>query len=275
MLRRDRLIRMQIHELMDACLFAVAFWISYLLRANPDIIDLFNLPPVDVADRYEYVWLYLLLIPAAPMILEAQGFYSRPLLCSRSRTAWILFKSCLVASLGLVLALFLFRIYVARWIIIWFGCISFVLVFVKEELLLLALRSKLGQTQYRRRFLLVGSTEETARLRADLKERGAIGIDIEAEVELNKTSVGRMVEMLHEHSVNGVIVCGNRAYFEQVEQAIRACELEGVEVWLVADFFKTQISRTTLDDFYGRPVLVFRSTPKLPGKVWLNSLSIS
>ena len=38
--------------------------------------------------------------------------------------------------------------------------------------------------------------------------------------------------------------------------------VEGVEAWLVADFFKTQISRTSFDDFYGRPVLVFRSTPE-------------
>ncbi len=68
--------------------------------------------------------------------------------------------------------------------------------------------------------------------------------------------------MLHEHSVNGVVVNARRAYFEQIEAVIRACELEGVEVWLVADFFQTQISRTTLDNFNGRPVLVFRSTPE-------------
>jgi len=35
-----------------------------------------------------------------------------------------------------------------------------------------------------------------------------------------------------------------------------------VEAWLVADFFKTQISSPSLDDFYGRPVLVFRSAPE-------------
>ena len=49
---------------------------------------------------------------------------------------------------------------------------------------------------------------------------------------------------------------------EQVEAIIRACELEGVEAWLITDFFKTQISHTSLDEFYGRPVLVFRSTPE-------------
>jgi exopolysaccharide biosynthesis polyprenyl glycosylphosphotransferase len=59
-----------------------------------------------------------------------------------------------------------------------------------------------------------------------------------------------------------VILNAKRSYFEQVEAAIQACELEGVEAWLVADFFKTQISRTSLDDFYGRPILVFRSTPE-------------
>jgi exopolysaccharide biosynthesis polyprenyl glycosylphosphotransferase len=68
--------------------------------------------------------------------------------------------------------------------------------------------------------------------------------------------------MLHEHAVNGVILSAKHAYFEQVEAAIRACELEGVEAWLVADFFKTKISRTSFDDFYGWPVLVFRSTPE-------------
>jgi len=35
-----------------------------------------------------------------------------------------------------------------------------------------------------------------------------------------------------------------------------------VEAWLVADFFQTQISHTTFDDFNGRPVLVFRSAPE-------------
>jgi exopolysaccharide biosynthesis polyprenyl glycosylphosphotransferase len=39
--------------------------------------------------------------------------------------------------------------------------------------------------------------------------------------------------------------------------------LEGVEAWLVADFFQTRISQTTLDDFCGRPILVFHSGPQL------------
>jgi exopolysaccharide biosynthesis polyprenyl glycosylphosphotransferase len=87
-------------------------------------------------------------------------------------------------------------------------------------------------------------------------------MDVIAELDLNETSVERMVELLHEHSVNGVIISAKRSFFDQVEAAVRACELEGIEVWLMADFFKTQISRTTFDDFYGHAIMVFRAVPE-------------
>jgi len=72
----------------------------------------------------------------------------------------------------------------------------------------------------------------------------------------------QLVTLLHEHSINGVILSARHTFFDQAEAVIKACELEGVEAWLVADFFKTQISHTSFDDFYGRPVMVFRSTPE-------------
>src|SRR4051812_48802699 len=100
MLRRDRQIRMQIHQLMDACLFAVAFWMAHVFRSNADVIDLLGLDPISPFDSY--VWLYLILIPAAPLILEAQGFYSRPVLCNRRTTAWQLLKGTMFTCLVLV-----------------------------------------------------------------------------------------------------------------------------------------------------------------------------
>src|SRR5580700_4457741 len=112
MLRRDRLIRMQIHQLMDACIFAVAFWLAYLFRGNADVRDLLGLD--DISPFGNYVWLYLILMPTAPMVLEAQGFYDRPVYSSRQQTAWQLFKGCLFTVLVLVLALFFRRASIAR-----------------------------------------------------------------------------------------------------------------------------------------------------------------
>jgi exopolysaccharide biosynthesis polyprenyl glycosylphosphotransferase len=262
MLRRDRQIRMQIHQLVDACLFGFGFWLAYVLRANQDIIDLFGLQ--EWKQPFEtYVPLYLVLIPAAPLILEAQGFYGRTPFCARWATAWMLLKGCFFTSFGLVLTMYLFKIPpVARWVVIWFGFIAFGLVFAKEELLRWLASTRLARAQYRRRVILVGADEETARMETALNSRSTKELEVLARLDLAQSPVQRLVEMLHEHSVNGVILSAKHAYFEQVEAAIRACELEGVEAWLVADFFKAQFSRTSFDDFYGWPVLVFRSTPE-------------
>ncbi len=261
MLRRHRQIRMQIHQLMDACLFAIAFWLAYVLRSNLDLANFLGLAP-EVGSFDTYTWLLLILIPAAVLILEAQGFYNRPFVSRRSML-WQLFKGCLLMTLGLVLVLFLAKMMIARSVVIWFGGISFVLVYLKEEMVRLASRSKLAQSQYRRRFILVGAGEETAVMRKRFKEKPEEeAIEVLAELDLNRVPVQRLVEMLHEYSVNGVILSGRRSKFDQVEQALQVCELEGVEAWLVADFFKTQISHASFDDFYGWPVMVFRCTPE-------------
>jgi exopolysaccharide biosynthesis polyprenyl glycosylphosphotransferase len=82
------------------------------------------------------------------------------------------------------------------------------------------------------------------------------------ELDINDTGVKELVSLLHKASPNSVVINAKHTFFGQVEKAILACEREGIDAWLVADFFKTQISRTTLDDLQGRPVLVFRSTPE-------------
>jgi exopolysaccharide biosynthesis polyprenyl glycosylphosphotransferase len=255
-------MRMQVHQLVDACLFAMSFWLAFELRADPDIMDFLRLRSVGGVRFNDVAWLLVVLIPAAPLVLEAQGFYERPLLCPRRTTFWELLKGCAITTIGLVLALFVDKQDIPRFVIFWFGGTSFVLVFIKEELLRLVFRSKLAQAQYKRQFILVGTGEETARMRGALKGHAEEDMEILAEMNLNEASVDQLVQMLHEYSVNGVILSARHSYFEQVEAAIRACEREGVEVWLVADFFKTQISRTSFDDFYGRPVLVFRTTPE-------------
>src|SRR6185436_3001220 len=205
MLRRHRQIRMQIHQLMDACLFACSFWLAYLLRTSHEVADFLGRAPE--SDSFDnYVWLYLILIPAAPLILEAQGFYNRPLLYSRRAMLWQLFKGCLFMTLGLVVVLFLAKMLLARWVVVWFGGISFLLVFLKEEVFRLMSQSKLAQAQNRRRFILVGSKEDTSEMRHQLEDKSVEEVEILAELSLKDVPVNRFVTLLHEHAVNGVIL---------------------------------------------------------------------
>jgi len=259
MLRQHRIIRMQIHQLMDACLFAVSFWLASELRAHPAIIELLHLEPAPPEDSF--FWIFLFLIPAAPMILEWQGFYNRPLVAPRKMFIWPLVRACLIATGLIILASFFFRIVFARWVVLWFPFITYALVHLKEETLLALYKSRLGMANTRRRFLLVGTLEETDRMRRDLQSQPEEDVEVVACLELGAVNTDQVVQMLHEHAVGGVLLSVRHAYFDRVEELVHACELEGVEVWLVADFFKTQISRSSFDEFHGRPVLVFRSAP--------------
>jgi exopolysaccharide biosynthesis polyprenyl glycosylphosphotransferase len=272
MLLRDRQIRTQIHQLADACIFAVSFWFAYLLRTNTQVAEWLSLENLHYDAFNNIVWLYVALIPAAPLILESQNFYNRPPLCQRASIFWPLAKGCLIITVGLVLVTYVLNLVVPRGVMTFFGFISFALVFAKEELLRLAFKSRMAQTQYKRRFVLVGTAREIARMRRELQERSDEATEIVAELDLVETPVQKIVTLLHDHSVFGVILSARHTNFEQVEYVIRACELEGVEVWLLADFFSTQISRTSLDELLGHPLLIFRTAPEASWQLLVKQL---
>jgi len=260
MLRRDRQLRTQLYQLKDAVLFALALYVAYLLRAS---IDFQILEQRGLSPFASFAWLYLMIVPVAPYVLELQGFYHRPLLGSRAITAWLLFKGCVFVTLGVIVIMFLLNMKeLNRTVIVFFGVTSFVLVFISEEVLRWGYRSSYGQSQLKKTVMLIGTEQDTAKMKADLATRTDESLEVVAEVDINQCSVEQIVRLLHERSPNGVILSGKHTYFGQIEKAIQACEIEGVDVWLVADFFRTQISRTSFDELYGRPVIVFRSVPE-------------
>ena len=153
------------------------------------------------------------------------------------------------------------RMTTPRGVMVFFGVISFALVWIKEEIIRAILHSKIAQNQYRRRFIMVGTSGENDDLREDIRMQHGQTISIVAELSLRDLSMQELVTALHSHSANGVIVNVEHAFFERVEAVIKICELEGVETWLVADFFGAQISRAEFDELGKHPLLIFRSAP--------------
>jgi exopolysaccharide biosynthesis polyprenyl glycosylphosphotransferase len=253
-------MRVQVHKVVDAGLFCVALRLAHLLRSHLPI-EIFG-GTAEIRSFEEYVWLYVLILPAAPLVLAAQGFYSRPLLPSRRQTVWQLFWASTWMTMGVILGTFFLKEFPARSVVVLFGPTSFVLILIKEELVRRWIQTKIGQAQLRKRIILAGSPEDAMALEGELRRQAQQSIEVAAKIDLNNASVETLVDLLHEHSANGVVLSARNTLFGQIERAIQACELEGVEVWLLADFFKTQISKTTLDDLYGRPMLVFRTTPE-------------
>ncbi len=264
MLQRDRQFRTQIHQLTDACVFAMSFWLAFVLRENTAFSNWLGLELIGPDSFGQVVWLYFALVPAAPLVLESQGFYSRPMLTARASMFWPLLKGCFILAIGLVLLLFIFKESnnSPRVVMVFFGIISFGLVWLKEEALRVALRSRLAKAQYKRRIVIAGTPAEIARLRKLVAAHAANSMEIAAEFNIAESSAPQLIELLHEHSVSGVLVSARHTQLERVETLIQLCETEGVEAWLIADFFATQIARASFDEMFGSPLLVFRSTPE-------------
>lgn len=256
MLRRERRIHTQIQMCVDAGIFGLSFWLAHYLRSEWRIGGSEPIFPFET-----YLWFYVIILPLVPILLTFHGFYKAHSLRIK---AWQLFRVCTLVTISLILVNYLMRIYPApaRAVIVLFGPISFVLTFLKEELTRWG-ETSLGQAQSRKRVILLGTPEDTLRLRQEMREKAFAGMEILDCLNLNQTSEEQLVTALHQHSANGVILSATHTYFGLIERAIQVCEREGIESWLLADFFKTQISRTDFDDFYGRPMLVFRSTPEV------------
>ena len=269
MLQRDRQIRTQIQQVADACLIAVSFWLAFSLRGTHFFHDWIGLENIHQDAFKKVAWLIFVVAASAPLILQSQGFYNRQVVSSRRAMFWPLTRSCIIVTSGLVLLFFLFRADAPRGVAVLFAVIAFTLVWLKEEVLLIVLRSRMAKAQYRRRIILAGIPSETARLQRGFHVRYGDEVEIAAEFNLASLPISDLIELLHEHSVSGVLVSAKHAHFEHVENIIKVCEIEGVEAYLVADFFATQIARASFDELLGHPLIVFRTTPEASWEMML------
>ena len=100
MLQRDRQFRTQLYQLTDAAIFAFSFWVAYMVRTDHTIAAALNLKVVDPESFRDIAILYFVLVPSAPLVLETQGFYTRPMLGSRLAMLWPLLKGCVILTIA-------------------------------------------------------------------------------------------------------------------------------------------------------------------------------
>jgi exopolysaccharide biosynthesis polyprenyl glycosylphosphotransferase len=256
MFEKQHTLWTRLNKVLDTGLFCVALTLAYFVRSK---VPISWLTRVDEFSGYRT--LYLLVILLAPIILATQGFYARPLIPARSHTVWSLLKGCLLLVVSLILGLFLFKLQFARAVVILFGVMSFALIVAKEELLRRIYKNKYAQDQFTRRIIVVGDREVSGPICARIRETALSQLEIVDEFDLGTQLLAQLIDCLHRHSVNTVVFCAQLQQFALVEEAIRACEQEGVEALLVADFFDVKISQVSFDHFFGFPTLIYSTIP--------------
>lgn len=259
MLARRQEFNTQLQQLIDALLLAVSLWIAYVLRLfGTSWFGLTN--PVDPFRNYQ--WLLVVIMPFGPILLELQGFYQSPL----NKTPWKSFTQIMRAMIGLGIivsagVIFLRRPLAARTVPVLFALIATLLLLVKERFIVNRIRAKAMRGQLREPVLLAGAPQDIAALEESFSNEQKMLLEVVGKIDIDRQPVSDLVEALHRHAVARVIFAAGHSQLNRVEQAIGACEIEGVPAWVIADFIRTSITKPDFDAFGGRPMLVFRSTP--------------
>lgn len=260
MLKKRRELESQVHEFIDLLLLMACMYAAHTLRRY--IAAEMSLRPSMIFR--ENIWLAVAAAAIGHYSLKVQGFYSRPPGGTPNRMFWDAARSMAICVMVLLAGLFVMNIQdVNRATVFLFGVFGTVAVWVSGLAWQYLVIVSASLQHNRRAAVLVGSPAENQEFVAQIRGHPEWGIEVLGQMNLNVETVEDLGRLLREQPVDLVIFTAGKSYLREVESAILACEVEGVEAWLVADFIRTSISQTSLDELMGKPMLVFRSAPEV------------
>ena len=258
---REQEIALQVSQVVDGMLLVASLGAAHVFRWY--LGDRF--PAIPQIDPFgAFAWLIVIIVPFGPLFLDLNGFYQFPLQKNSRKSASQLAQA--LFWLGVLIAgctVFCKLSITSRSVLILFELLGFLVLWAKERLVVIYLRNRASRGEYKERVLVAGSPEEMVMFSNLLSEDQLAQIEIVQVVDIKQQPIADLVRALHQHSVGRVIFLTARTELTRVEEAIGACEIEGVEAWLVADFIRTSIARPTFHFFGSQPMLVFRSTPAI------------
>ncbi len=261
MIARKQEIRLQLNQLMDAVLLGGIFWMCYAVRHNGVVV----LDSISEIPSFEYfLWMLAVIMPFGPFLLELQGYYAYPL----EKTLWKSLDQIMRAGIWLVViigaAVIFLRLEVpSRSVLILFCLLAPVALLVKERLSIWNYLARLKRGGSGERVILAGEIDKAREILNGFTPSQRLEIQVVEMVDLENAGTEALSLAIHRHNIGRVILAFSRIELDKVQRAIEACEIEGVEAWLSADFIRTSVARPTYENLGPRPMLVFRATPDL------------
>ena len=269
MLGRRQKLNLQFLQIVDALLLVVAFWSAHWLRFHGPEFALTDIP---IQPFIEFQWL-LAIIPFGPIFLHAQGFYEHPERKTIGRSLIQLGRAAIVLGLIIALCAYFFKRSVdSRAVMPIFAALATVLLLVREWGTVSRYRRSVKSGNIRERIILVGTAADMLAFRRTFTPSEIMEIEVADDLDVTARTVPDFVEALHQHTPERALFVGGHGELGRLQEYISACETEGVESWLCADFMQTAIARPDFDHFGTRPMLVFRTAPSVSWALFLKHL---
>lgn len=261
MLTRKQEISLQVNQIADGLILVLALYAGYALRSY-QIIDFDLLPAIPPFEGF--LWMFFLIALFGPLLLEMQGFYQYPLEKSLRRSLGQI--SYAAVWLGLILGgcvIFLKLSIPSRSAFLLFLALAPLGLLAREAVFRVLYLRRLRRGAQGERIILAGQPQRMAEAIAELSPVQRLEIDVAERVDLEKHSVASLVEAMHRQNVGRVVLAFDTHATDRLQDAIAACETEGVEAWVLDYYFRASIARPAYDTFGTAPVIVFRVTPEL------------
>ena len=257
MLGRKQEFNIKINEVLDSILLAVAGVLSHTLRSSATAIGWSKIPPLP-----EFLWVMVIVVPFMPLVLELHGYYKHPSQKTVIKSLQQMLQATIWIGLALgLLAIFDQRAVAARGFLPIYAVVGALMLLAKEAWLRAALKRRSRSGEKLEHVLLVGPPQDVERFLKEMPPEFGLEIEIVDRIDITEQPIEDLVSALREKNVERVFFATAHVQFNKIEEAISACEVMGVEVWLWTGFIQTAIAKPTFDTLGNRPMMVFRSTP--------------
>jgi len=271
MLGRRQEINLQLTQLLDSALLIFCLWLAHFLRATvlsgvwPDLVEI---PPME-----KLYWIMAVVGPFTPLVLEARGFYAHLYHKTPAHSLRQLVESLVIMGTIIgALVVFMKWEVPSRSVVVLAVFLAGVALLMREALQKRNLRLHIASGKGLERVLVAGLSTDMQQFIETLSAEQRVSLEISAQIDITIRPISDLVEAMHQHSVARVIFAAQHVHFGKIEEAVQACETEGVEAWIAADFFQTAIARPTFDVLGGRLMLVFHSTPQISWALWFKEI---
>jgi len=235
------------------------------------VLPLYRVPPFTLGVFVNN----LVAVPVILVLLEIYGLHESVGFRRPSETFWILLKGHIVAVMVITLAGVVLRLPLFRVVLVGIVGFNIALIFLKELIILEYARRSRAHGYNFREVLIVGIGEIARKMIERLHSHPQWGFKIigcmvaphmHGEELVNGLPVlgvyDETPQVLKSHQPDLVVFAVDKRYIAEAEPAIYACETQGIDIWMVPDFFDTSIAKISFEDFQRLPVMAFRTTPE-------------
>lgn len=266
--------------LFDGFVVSLAFVAAYILRHYfHKFYKLDLLPSAFVVQRTiapisDYILVLLVIAPIWCLMLYMNGMYNsmrtRPFL----EIIGIIIKASFYTYLAFGAVVFIFKLYFISRMFFAFFIITSISFIIVEKMVVFFIMHYVRRRGYNfRRILIVGTGRRAAGFISRIESHPEWGFKIlgvindeparkVGEVKNIKVigPINNLTQILHRDAIDEVVFVVPRLRLNHIENAIYACETEGIKATVAADLFDAKIARARPTELDGIPLITFETT---------------